>query len=90
MFEVYLTDDAIEDLEQVLPHHYFKREEVPYEACFLAGKVFMQYKKSKGLKHGTLPDFFIGAHAAVMNYQILTRDTKRYRTYFPTVSLISP
>jgi predicted nucleic acid-binding protein len=63
---------------------------LPKEALFLAGKVFLQYKRNQGTKSSPLPDFFIGAHAAVLNVALITRDVARYRTYFPTVTLITP
>jgi predicted nucleic acid-binding protein len=65
-------------------------EPIPREALFLAGKVFLDYRRRKGSKQGVLPDFYIGAHAAVCKCSILTRDVGRYRSYFPTVSLITP
>jgi predicted nucleic acid-binding protein len=64
--------------------------EIPKEAAFLAGKAFQSYRKQAGIRTGVLPDFFIGAHAAVIGCPLLTRDTRRYATYFPTVSLIAP
>lgn len=67
-----------------------ERESLPYEAAFLAGKVYVEYRKRGGAKRSPLPDFFIGAHAAVAGYRLLTRDTKRYRTYFPKLELIAP
>lgn len=63
---------------------------IPSEALFLAGKVFVRYRRAAGLRVGVLPDFFIGAHAAVTGLPLLTRDARRYRTYFPTVELIAP
>jgi predicted nucleic acid-binding protein len=63
---------------------------IPREALFLAGKAFKSYRESGGTRTGVLPDFFIGAHALVENIPLLTRDPKRYRTYFPTVELIVP
>jgi len=60
------------------------------EALFLAGKVFWAYKKRRGIKFAPLPDFFIGAHAAVLELKLMTRDISRYRSYFPTVDLITP
>lgn len=80
----------VEDLEQALPGTMFRREALPYEAAFLAGKVFLQYRRRGGARTSPLPDFYIGAHAAVSDFRILTRDPRRYRTYFPTVDLISP
>ena len=65
-------------------------EQVPREALFLAGKVFLAYRRKKGSKSGVLPDFFIGAHAAVMELPLLTRDSTRFASYFPTVRLIAP
>ena len=65
-------------------------EPVPREALFLAGKAFLQYRRKSGAKTGVLPDFFIGAHAAVAGIPLLTRDTRRYLTYFPKLALISP
>ncbi len=64
--------------------------DIPKEALFFAGKVFMKYKKSKGTKSSPLPDFYIGAQAAVLGLDLVTRDTTRYKTYFPTVDLICP
>ncbi len=63
---------------------------LPKEAAFLAAKAFAAYREAGGAKSGVLPDFFIGAHAAVLEIPILTRDTRRYRTYFPDVRLIAP
>jgi predicted nucleic acid-binding protein len=64
--------------------------EFPRRALFLAAKAFRGYRSSGGVKTGVLPDFFIGAHASVLDLPILTRDIRRYRTYFPAVRLISP
>jgi hypothetical protein len=64
--------------------------DIPKEALFLAGKVFLRYKKRRGKKRLPLPDFFIGAHAAVLELGLLTRDARRYRSYFPSVRLINP
>jgi hypothetical protein len=74
----------------VLPADRFRREALPYEAAFLAGKSFLAYRRRGGTRTSPLPDFYIGAHAAVRGYQLLTRDATRYRTYFPTVALIAP
>ena len=87
--EVSIGFDRIEDLEAALPQT-LKREPLPWEAAFLAGKVFLTYKQRSGAKNSTLPDFFIGAHAAVRDYTLLTRDSRRYRSYFPGLTLISP
>ncbi len=88
--EVSVRFAAIEDLEEALPTQMISREPVPYEAAFLAGKAFQSYRRKGGEKRSPLPDFFIGAHAAVAGYQLLTRDVRRYRTYFPTLLLIAP
>jgi predicted nucleic acid-binding protein len=65
-------------------------ESIPRKAAFLAGKAFVQYRRQRGTKSNVLPDFFVGAHAAVLGCPILTRDTRRYIAYFPTVRLIAP
>jgi predicted nucleic acid-binding protein len=88
--EISVGFSRIEDLESALPKTLLEREPLPYEASFLAGKVFLSYRRRGGNKTSPLPDFFIGAHAAVSGYRLLTRDTKRYRTYFPKVERISP
>ena len=80
----------IEELEADIKEASLAIEEIPREALFLAGKVFLRYRRSRGAKRRVLPDFYIGAHAAVMQWPLLTRDATRYRTYFPTVSLIAP
>ena len=80
----------VEDLEDAIPSEAFRREPLPYEAAFLAGKAFLQYRRRGGARMSPLPDFYIGAHAAVAGFRILTRDARRYRTYFPTVDLIAP
>ena len=88
--EVSVRFSRIEDLDVVLPDSDYRRLALPWASAFLAGKVFLEYRKSKGTKSTTLPDFFIGAHAAVAQLELLTRDTARYRTYFPTVRLKAP
>ncbi len=88
--EVSVGFDTIEELEVALPGDLYRREDLPYEAAFLAGKAFLRYRQSGGAKHSPLPDFYIGAHAAVAGYRLLTRDAARYRTYYPTVELIAP
>ena len=88
--EVSIAFARIEELEQVLAEAKITLESVPREALFLAGKVFLEYRKRQGSKTNVLPDFFVGAHAAVTNMAILTRDVSRYRTYFPTVDLLTP
>lgn len=88
--EVSAGFSRIEDLEEAIPPRDFHRAPVPWEAAFLAGKAFLSYRHRGGTRLAPLPDFFIGAHAAVAGYDLLTRDARRYRTYFPTVRLISP
>ena len=88
--EVSIRFERIEQLESALPEEDFARLELPFEAAFLAGKAFRDYKSRGGTRTATLPDFFIGAHAAVLGLNLLTRDDARFRTYFPTVKLISP
>ena len=87
--EVSIGFERVEDLDEALPDS-LRREDVPWDAAFLAGKAFLQYRRSTGEKRSPLPDFFIGAHAAVRGYYLLTRDARRYRTSFPTVKLITP
>ena len=88
--EVSVSYDSIEELNSNVPADVFRREPLPFEAAFLAGKAFLKYKKRGGLRTSPMPDFYIGAHAAISNFRILTRDASRYRTYFPTVALIAP
>ena len=88
--EISIRFSRIEDLEDALPRDIIEKEALPFEAAFLAGKVFLDYRKAGGSKTSPLPDFLIGAHAAVLGYQVLTRDPRRFRTYFPTVQLIEP
>ena len=80
----------IEELDAVIEEVSLKLEAIPRDALFLAGKVFLTYRRSQGTKYSVLPDFFIGAHAAVMQWPILTRDVGRYRRHFPAVQLIAP
>jgi predicted nucleic acid-binding protein len=88
--EVSVRFSRVEDLEAALPATIFVREAIPLEAAFLAGKSFLSYKRRGGVKRSPLPDLFIGAHAAVAGYRVLTRDAARYRTYFPRLPLITP
>jgi predicted nucleic acid-binding protein len=88
--EVSVRYSRIEDLDAALPKTMFDRETIPYEAAFLAGKSFLAYRQKGGTKRSPLPDFFIGAHAAIAGYRLLTRDAARYRTYFPRLPLITP
>jgi hypothetical protein len=88
--QVSIGYNRIEELENVLQKAGFEMLEIPKEALFLAGKVFLKYRRNKGTKSSPLPDFFIGAHAAVLNINLITRDVSRYATYFPSVRLITP
>ena len=88
--EASIRYSRIEDLDAALPKTMVDREAIPYEAAFLAGKAFLAYRRRGRIKRSPLPDFFIGAHAAVAGYLLLTRDAARYRTYFPKLSLIAP
>lgn len=88
--EVSIGFSRIEDLEAALAADYFERAALPWEAAFLAGRCFVRYRKRGGEKRSPLPDFYIGAHAAVADLPLLTRDPARYRRYFPTVRLITP
>ena len=88
--ELSMAFERIEELETTLTETSVALEEVPKEALFLAGKAFLMYRRRQVTKTGVLPDFYIGAHAAVAGYPILTRDAGRYRSYFPTVRLIVP
>jgi predicted nucleic acid-binding protein len=80
----------IEDLDAALPRTMLEREPIPYEAAFLAGKVYLAYRRRGGTRRSPLPDFFIGAHAAIAGHRLLTRDAARYRTYFPKLALLAP
>jgi predicted nucleic acid-binding protein len=88
--EVSIHLRTIEEMDDVVPDRHFRRLDLPYEAAFLAGKAFLAYRRRGGLKTMPLADFYIGAHAAVSEMQLLTRDARRYRTYFPTVSVLAP
>ncbi len=88
--EVSVGFQRIEELEEALSLDFFQRAPLPWEAAFLAGKCFIRYRKLGGTKSSPLPDFFIGAHAAVAGLTLLTRDAARYRTYFPSLKLITP
>lgn len=82
--------ERIEDVEALFGHLGFAMRPLPRESLFLAGKAFLQYRKRKGQKSNVLPDFFIGAHAAVAGFRLISRDKGRFSTYFPSVDLILP
>jgi predicted nucleic acid-binding protein len=88
--EISIRYSRIEDLDAALPHTLVEREALPYSAAFLAGKAFLIYRRRRGTRLSPLPDFFIGAHASIAGYSLLTRDAARYRTYFPRLPLITP
>jgi len=88
--EVSIGFRKIEELEALLVECRIDMLPMPKEALFLAGKAFLKYRHAKGKKRSPLPDFFIGAHAAILGCPLITRDRARYRTYFPTVELICP
>jgi predicted nucleic acid-binding protein len=88
--EVSVGFPNIEDCDRVLRSRWVELVPIPWPASFLAGRAFVDYRGRGGAKRSPLPDFFIGAHAAVEGLRLLTRDPRRYRTYFPTVELVSP
>jgi predicted nucleic acid-binding protein len=88
--EVSVGFDRIEDLDDVLPESDFEREPLPFEAGFLAGKAYVSYRRSSRTRRSPLPDFYIGAHATIRGYSLLTRDAKRYQTYFPALEILAP
>ena len=88
--EVSISFERIEDLDNALTESFFIREQIPWEAAFLAGKCFLKYRRSGGARSFPLPDFFIGSHASIRNMSLLTRDTRRYGEYFPKLKIISP
>jgi predicted nucleic acid-binding protein len=88
--EVSVDFNSIEQLDEVLDDADLRREPLPFDAGFLAGKAFLTYRRRGGSRRSPLADFYIGAHAAVAGHRLLTRDTARYNTYFPTVPLITP
>ena len=88
--EVSCGYERIEDLDDALPPEYFVREPLPWAAAFLAAKAFVKYRRRGGARSAPLPDFYIGAHAALGGYTLLTRDARRYLTYFPKLRIIAP
>ncbi|HEY5319965.1 MAG TPA: type II toxin-antitoxin system VapC family toxin [Galbitalea sp.] len=88
--EVSASFSDIRSLDAALPETLVRRSILPYGAAFLAARAFLVYRRRGGERRSPLPDFYIGAHAVVQNLTLITRDARRYRTYFPTLSLISP
>ena len=88
--EVSVGFDRIESLNAALTPELFKRQSLPWEAAFLAGKCFLEYRRAVGTRRSPLPDFYIGAHAACCGLTLLTRDARRYRRYFPKLALVAP
>jgi predicted nucleic acid-binding protein len=88
--EVSIGFHRIEELDDAIPPEHFTREALPWEAAFLAARAFVTYRRKGGARAHPLPDFYIGAHAAVAGYTLLTRDARRYRTYFPKLRVIAP
>jgi predicted nucleic acid-binding protein len=88
--EVSPQFDTLEDLDEALPPGFFRRAPLPWEAGFLAGLAFAKYRRAGGVRPTPMPDFYIGAHAAVEGLALLTRDARRYRKYFPSLRVIAP
>ncbi len=88
--EVSIGFASVEDLDAALPADVFARLSLPWEAGFLAGKCFVRYRRGGGERRSPLPDFYIGAHAAIEGFTLLTRDARRYRTYLPRLALLTP
>ena len=88
--EVSIGFQTIESLDQALPDGFYSRSPLPWEAAFLAGKCFLAYRRRGGLRRSPLPDFYIGAHAAIEQLALLTRDVSRYRTYYPKIEILGP
>lgn len=88
--EVSIGFNRIEEVEAALEQIGIKVLEIPREALFLAGKIFLNYRKTSAARHSTLPDFYIGAHAMVSDFNVITRDISRYKSYYPDLNLIAP
>jgi predicted nucleic acid-binding protein len=88
--EISIGYTTIEALDAALPTTLYQREPLLWEAGFLAGKSFLQYRRRGGSRTSPLPDFYIGAHAAIGRLALLTRDAARYRSYFPKVEILAP
>jgi predicted nucleic acid-binding protein len=88
--EVAVRFERIEDLDETFPADYYRRLPLPWEAAFLAGQCFVKYRRRGGSRRSPMPDFYIGAHAAVAGLTLLTRDARRYRAYFPSLRIVAP
>ena len=88
--EISLAFDSAAELDRVLASLRLERLQLPFDAGFGAGRAFLEYRRAGGPRSSPMPDFYIGAHAALEGLTLLTRDTRRYRTYFPSVALMSP
>lgn len=88
--EVSARFDRIEELDEALPPAYYRRVPLPWEAAFLAGQCFVKYRRRGGTRRSPMPDFYIGAHAALTGLTLLTRDARRYRAYFPRLRIVAP
>ena len=88
--EVAAGFERLEDLDEALPATHYRRVPLPWDAAFLAGRCFVKYRRQGGARRSPLPDFYIGAHAATSGLTLLTRDARRYRTYFPTLRIVAP
>ncbi|WP_456415756.1 type II toxin-antitoxin system VapC family toxin [Thiolapillus sp.] len=88
--EISIGFERIEDVDAAVAALNLRVLEIPREALFLAGKTFLEYRRNRGIKSSLLPDFFIGAHASVSRFDLITRDTSKYQTYFPRIRLIHP
>lgn len=88
--EVSVRFERLEEMDEALPEVFIRREALPWDAGFLAGKAFVQYRRRGGSRSSPLADFYIGAHASVRGYSLLTRDARKYRTYFPKLRIVSP
>ena len=88
--ELSAAYDSLEALDDALPPEYYVREALPWDAAFLAGRAYVAYRRRGGVRRSPLADFYIGAHAAVAGYPLLTRDPLRYRPYFPKLRILSP
>jgi predicted nucleic acid-binding protein len=88
--EVSMGFDSYEAVEEHLPEEWVRREPLPWPAAFLAARAFLLYRHAGGERRSPLPDFYIGAHAAVARHTLLTRDARRYRHYFPSLKIVAP